>query len=183
MNKRPKSREETPKEGSDSARRYRTATICDRAAQKASVFEAFPVQKPTASAGLTIKSQPVVFIRYFNWLTSQKNSCRSPCPPALEFVINGVIGKLTAVPRDSKAGQWRKRTPYKCACAEPCAAGRIGLGNNQENPARTFPPPCLQGTAVTVIDFTAFIGRLATASAETILAVLSDVALPSTIKA
>jgi len=26
MNKRPKSREETPKEGSDSARRYRTAT-------------------------------------------------------------------------------------------------------------------------------------------------------------
>jgi hypothetical protein len=26
-NKRPKSREETPKEGSDSARRYRTATI------------------------------------------------------------------------------------------------------------------------------------------------------------
>jgi hypothetical protein len=27
MNKRPKSREETPKEGSDSARRYRTATI------------------------------------------------------------------------------------------------------------------------------------------------------------
>ena len=41
MNKRPKSREETPKEGSDSARRYRTATICDRAAQNASVFEVF----------------------------------------------------------------------------------------------------------------------------------------------
>ncbi len=38
MNKRPKSREETPKEGSDSARRYRTATICGRAAQKARVF-------------------------------------------------------------------------------------------------------------------------------------------------
>jgi hypothetical protein len=44
MNKRPKSREETPKEGSDSARRYRTATICDRAAQKARVFDTFPVQ-------------------------------------------------------------------------------------------------------------------------------------------
>jgi hypothetical protein len=36
--KRPKSREETPKEGSDSARRYRTAPICDRDAQKARVF-------------------------------------------------------------------------------------------------------------------------------------------------
>jgi hypothetical protein len=44
MNKRPKSREETPKEGSDSAERYRTATICDRAAQSARVFESFPVQ-------------------------------------------------------------------------------------------------------------------------------------------
>jgi hypothetical protein len=44
MNKRPKSREETPKEGSDSARRYRTATICDRAAQNASAFKTFPVQ-------------------------------------------------------------------------------------------------------------------------------------------
>ena len=44
MNKRPKSREETPKEGSDSARRYRTATICGRAAQNARVFDLFAVQ-------------------------------------------------------------------------------------------------------------------------------------------
>jgi hypothetical protein len=44
MSKRPKSREETPKEGSDSARRYRTATICDRAAQNARVFNPFPMQ-------------------------------------------------------------------------------------------------------------------------------------------
>jgi hypothetical protein len=44
MSKRPKSREETPKEGSDSARRYRTATICDRAAQNARAFKAFPMQ-------------------------------------------------------------------------------------------------------------------------------------------
>ena len=44
MNKRPKSREETPKEGSDSARRYRTATICGRAAQNARVFGPFPMQ-------------------------------------------------------------------------------------------------------------------------------------------
>jgi hypothetical protein len=42
--KRPKSREETPKEGSDSARRYRTATICDRAAQNARTFKSFPMQ-------------------------------------------------------------------------------------------------------------------------------------------
>jgi hypothetical protein len=44
MNKRPKSREETPKEGSDSARRYRTAPICDRAAQSARPFEWFSMQ-------------------------------------------------------------------------------------------------------------------------------------------
>jgi hypothetical protein len=43
MNKRPKSREETPKEGSDSARRYRTATICDCAAQSARAFTNFLV--------------------------------------------------------------------------------------------------------------------------------------------
>jgi len=45
MSKRPKSREETPKEGSDSAKRYRTATICDRAAQSARAFETFPERK------------------------------------------------------------------------------------------------------------------------------------------
>ena len=51
MNKRPKSREETPKEGSDSARRYRTATICGRAAQSARPFESFPVNiRMTGSA-------------------------------------------------------------------------------------------------------------------------------------
>jgi hypothetical protein len=44
MNKRPKSREETPKEGSDSAKHYRTAPICDRAAQKARVFDSLAVQ-------------------------------------------------------------------------------------------------------------------------------------------
>jgi hypothetical protein len=65
MNKRPKSREETPKEGSDSARRYRTATICDRDAQNASVFELFPVQ---SSAGLPICNSraPDIFIIKIN---------------------------------------------------------------------------------------------------------------------
>jgi hypothetical protein len=43
MNKRPKSREETPKEGSGNARRYRTATICGRAAQNARAFKLFLV--------------------------------------------------------------------------------------------------------------------------------------------
>src|SRR4029450_7545085 len=47
MNKRPKSREETPKEGSDRARPYRTATICDRDAQNARIFELVPVQCAT----------------------------------------------------------------------------------------------------------------------------------------
>ena len=54
MNKRPKSREETPKEGSDSARRYRTAAICDRAAQSASGFEGFSL---AIFAGLAVMQQ------------------------------------------------------------------------------------------------------------------------------
>jgi hypothetical protein len=48
MKKRPKSREETPKEGSGNAKRYRTATICGRAAQSARAFEPFPMQKHMA---------------------------------------------------------------------------------------------------------------------------------------
>ena len=59
MNKRPKSREETPKEGSDRARPYRTATICGRAAQNARVFGYVKIQSGTgwpightSSAGL-----------------------------------------------------------------------------------------------------------------------------------
>jgi hypothetical protein len=52
MSKRPKSREETPKEGSDSARRYRTATICSRAAQSARIFLPFCMQKTQAGLRL-----------------------------------------------------------------------------------------------------------------------------------
>jgi hypothetical protein len=48
MNKRPKSREETPKEGSDRARPYRTATICGRAAQNARVFSSVHAQSGTS---------------------------------------------------------------------------------------------------------------------------------------
>jgi hypothetical protein len=66
MNKRPKSREETPKEGSDSARRYRTATICDRAAQSARPFESFPVQKPFPFGSGAKKSHSVILAHDFN---------------------------------------------------------------------------------------------------------------------
>ena len=58
MNKRPKSREETPKEGSGNAKRYRTATICGRAAQSARVFELIlvhiPFVRPEYSTGRNI---------------------------------------------------------------------------------------------------------------------------------
>ena len=67
MNKRPKSREETPKEGSDRARPYRTATICDRAAQNASVFEAFPAQN-SPGWRLCNRSVKFYFLMYFQYL-------------------------------------------------------------------------------------------------------------------
>jgi hypothetical protein len=62
MNKRPKSREETPKEGSDSARRYRTATICDRAAQSASPFQLFLVHS-LLKTQLGLSRQMTVFYK------------------------------------------------------------------------------------------------------------------------
>jgi hypothetical protein len=58
MSKRPKSREETPKEGSDNAKRYRTAAICGRAAQSARVFELFPMQN---SRVLQACNTPLIF--------------------------------------------------------------------------------------------------------------------------
>jgi hypothetical protein len=66
MSKRPKSREETPKEGSDSARRYRTATICGRAAQSASIFPRFPMQK--SQAGLRLPGRQIKFHNQIQWL-------------------------------------------------------------------------------------------------------------------
>jgi hypothetical protein len=64
MNKRPKSREETPKEGSDSARRYRTATICDRAAQNASAFNAFRMQNLQALHASHTSAPPDIFKKF-----------------------------------------------------------------------------------------------------------------------
>jgi hypothetical protein len=68
MNKRPKSREETPKEGSDRARPYRTATICGRAAQNASVFGCFSAQYGT---GWQIGNTPVIriFVKFYQMVT------------------------------------------------------------------------------------------------------------------
>jgi|KBSMisStaDraftv2_1062788.scaffolds.fasta_scaffold598518_2 hypothetical protein len=67
MNKRPKSREETPKEGSDSARRYRTATICGRVAQSARAFELFPMPK-TQGGVANLASQIREYFKQFNML-------------------------------------------------------------------------------------------------------------------
>jgi hypothetical protein len=79
MSKRPKSREETPKEGSDSARRYRTATICDRAAQNARAFTAFPMQNPQGTpARNSFKTSNICNI--FQRLTEQPASAAINSP-------------------------------------------------------------------------------------------------------
>jgi hypothetical protein len=102
MNKRPKSREETPKEGSDSARRYRTATICDRAAQKARVFDTFPVQ---SSAGLPICNRSGDAILYhINQYLTEKPEADPPVwlvwyAKTRNLVMAPVIKKFTILQR------------------------------------------------------------------------------------
>ena len=130
MNKRPKSREETPKEGSDSARRYRTATICDRAAQKARAFESFPVQNSPRPA-IGRKFNAGVFFVLFQMLEDRpsidRRSSRDVIHQALEFVIDDVVKKCTVSQADSNAeimGSDADRIRY------PCATCRIGLGRN-----------------------------------------------------
>jgi hypothetical protein len=74
MSKRPKSREETPKEGSDSARRYRTATICDRAAQNARAFKRIPMQISQSSQSRdTFKTSE--FLKFFQYLKEKTRDC------------------------------------------------------------------------------------------------------------
>ncbi|MFC5321372.1 hypothetical protein [Bradyrhizobium oligotrophicum] len=70
--KRPKSREETPKEGSDNAERYRTATICIRAAQSARVFRPFSMQK-TQAGFAPDATRTDVFIRNVNGLIEKSD--------------------------------------------------------------------------------------------------------------
>ena len=69
MKKRPKSREETPKEGSGNAERYRTATICGRDAQSARAFERFPMQKHMAQL-LPEKPRFSFFNKEIQWVDS-----------------------------------------------------------------------------------------------------------------
>jgi hypothetical protein len=69
MKKRPKSREETPKEGSGNAERYRTATICGRDAQSARAFERFPMQKHMAQL-LLEKPRFSFFDKEIQWVDS-----------------------------------------------------------------------------------------------------------------
>ena len=102
MNKRPKSREETPKEGSDRARPYRTATICDRAAQKARVFDTFPVQ---SSAGLPICNRSGAAKLS---LVNQRLKQASEAAPLVRLVWyaktrNFVMARLTKNPRLNEA--------------------------------------------------------------------------------
>jgi hypothetical protein len=82
MNKRPKSREETPKEGSDSAKRYRTATICDRAAQSARVFEIISCAKFKQPGGAAKMSLRLLFYVISNSYTNdclKINAARDAC--------------------------------------------------------------------------------------------------------
>jgi hypothetical protein len=100
--KRPKSREETPKEGSDSARRYRTATICDRAAQKARVFNSFPMQiSPGLRASNTWPALPFfIYIQLFRsaiWEPGQRR-CR-----AVPDIVIGTLTKNEPLPASIRA--------------------------------------------------------------------------------
>jgi hypothetical protein len=104
MNKRPKSREETPKEGSDSARRYRTATICDRAAQSARVFESFPMQNSQSWAARQ-KSHAFTFLSAIsNTWKIDRQAIKATCDlfrKMSRIRDRGVVEKYTSIPADS----------------------------------------------------------------------------------
>jgi len=129
MNKRPKSREETPKEGSDSARRYRTATICDRDAQSARPFESFSVQKIRESGGGAKRPHSYISVVISNScmvLQQLVNPSTRPYYPHREFVIDRVIGKYTSAQADSKVA--KSADASGIAVRTPCAISWIGLG-------------------------------------------------------
>jgi hypothetical protein len=112
MNKRPKSREETPKEGSDSARRYRTATICGRAAQKARVFESFPVRYgPGGRIGNA--AGPRRLFKYYHILNGIANSGPAAVQCWYAKTRDFVIEELTKNPR-LKRSQVESRFESRC---------------------------------------------------------------------
>src|SRR5258707_11257734 len=57
-----------PRRAAITRKRYRTATICDRAAQNARAFELFPLQKIRESPDKAKKSQTGTFYHDFNKL-------------------------------------------------------------------------------------------------------------------
>ena len=106
MNKRPKSREETPKEGSDRARPYRTATICDRAAQNARVFETFPTQSSRGwpECNRSVKFYFYVFIQLVRWtIPWEPGVTKRPQFTNLDFVNSGVTKNACLNEADPKA--------------------------------------------------------------------------------
>jgi hypothetical protein len=137
MNKRPKSREETPKEGSDSARRYRTATICGRAAQIASPFESFSVQKVRKS-GTGAKKSHKRFGASFQSLKSVIGvDLTLPWTEAFgsrQFVIPNVHRKYTIARTDSSDGKLTAHAGI--GLRSQCALSWIGLGRTHMLPAR-----------------------------------------------
>ena len=97
MHKRPKSREETPKEGSGNASRYRTATICGRAAQSA---RAFGLTFHVKFAGLAKRQHKDLYFNFkkLHWIPFWNRSDRAPMGRALDVVILPLDGRLIPVP-------------------------------------------------------------------------------------
>jgi hypothetical protein len=122
MNKRPKSREETPKEGSDSARRYRTATICDRAAQNARVFESFPLQSSQAWQ-IRNTAAPSYLFKYYQILKLASHldptALQLWYAKTLDFVINEVTENARLNEADSKADASRMMGKCSVGRARP----------------------------------------------------------------
>ena len=112
MNKRPKSREETPKEGSDRAKPYRTATICGRAAQSARVFGSVRVQSGTEwRIGNTSDSWNLYKQnQYIRWISDQ-------APVSAQYwyakTRNFVMAELTKNPRLTKPFRKPIRKPVR----------------------------------------------------------------------
>ena len=73
----PKSREETPKEGSNNARRYRTATICSRNALKASIFKDLVMLHMHDRLAITPPKQQEFFVKYQSLMKNYDN-CALP---------------------------------------------------------------------------------------------------------
>src|SRR5476651_1138549 len=63
-----------PRRAAITQKRYRTATICDRAAQSARGFDSFPVQNVSAPSSGTKKSQEAYFPCYFSLLQNRRQS-------------------------------------------------------------------------------------------------------------